>query len=166
MLSQIIHPNHCINYFFLNRLHCFYVDTSLSFYHHHRQSQNYIDDILNHLIECIRTDKYGDDYLSDGPDVRIIMCMFCGDPFSVETVLNSLMSDSTCVFSGDRSITLESFIGESKKKIEIIISSYHGANAFRDELVHGFILLYSAKRKASLATLKYGFLNLCFLFFF
>lgn len=136
-------------------LHCFYVDTTLSFYHHQRHNQNYIDDILNHLIECIRTDKYGDNYLGDGPDVRIIMCMFCGDPFSVETILNTLMSDPTCQFSGDRSITLETFIGESKRKIEIIISSYHGANAFRDELVHGFILLYSAKRKASLATLKY-----------
>lgn len=136
-------------------LHCFYVDTSLNFYHHRQsQRQNYIDDIINHLIECIRSEKYGDSYASDGPDVRIIMCMFCGDPYSVEGILNSLMSEPSCVFSGDRSITLEFFIGEHKRKIEIIISSYHGANAFRDELVHGFILLYSAKRKASLATLK------------
>lgn len=46
-------------------------------------------------------------------------------------------------------------MGECKRRVEVIISSFHGANAFRDELVHGFILVYSTKRKASLATLKY-----------
>lgn len=38
--------------------------------------------------------------------------------------------------------------------MEVIVSSYHGANAFREDLVHGFILVYSTKRKASLATLR------------
>lgn len=136
-------------------LHCYYVDTSLNFYHHRQnQHQSYVYDIINHLVDCIRTDKYSENYHSDGPDVRIILCMFCGDPYSFENILNPLMADPTCVLSGDRSITMETFIGDQKRIIEIIISSYHGANAFRDELVHGFILLFSAKRKASLATLK------------
>lgn len=86
---------------------------------------------------------------------RIIMCMFCGDPYSVENVLGPLLSHQCCFLSGDRSIVLETFLGESKRRVEVIISSFHGANAFRDELVHGFILVYSTKRKASLATLKY-----------
>lgn len=81
--------------------------------------------------------------------------MFCGDPYSVENVLGPLLSHQCCFLSGDRSIVLETFLGESKRRVEVIISSFHGANAFRDELVHGFILVYSTKRKASLATLKY-----------
>lgn len=88
--------------------------------------------------------------------------MFCGDPYSVENVLGPLLSHQCCFLSGDRSIVLETFLGESKRRVEVIISSFHGANAFRDELVHGFILVYSTKRKASLATLKSVF-NLYFI---
>lgn len=82
------------------------------------------------------------------------MCMFCDDPYSVESILAPLLSHQCCYLSGDRSIILETFLGSSKRKVEVIMSSYHGANAFREELVHGFILSYYAKRKASLATLK------------
>lgn len=88
------------------------------------------------------------------PDIRIILCMFCGDPFSVESVLQPLLAEPSCELTGDRSIIFETFLGDTKRKIEVIMSSYHGANAFRDELVHGFILLFSTKRRASLATLK------------
>lgn len=98
--------------------------------------------------------KPDDPYHMDSPDIRIILCMFCGDPFSVEGVLGSIMSEPSCRLTGERSVVFETFLGETKKKIEVIVSSYHGANAFRDELVHGFILLYSTKRRASLATLK------------
>lgn len=171
-------------------LHCLFVDTSLSYYSHHRtsQHQNYIYDVINHLIECVRMadmkrggvpgeeddddedglaveddddlDEYEDDvdrndeFAMNPPDIRIILCMFCGDPFSVESLLGPMMAEGNCTFTSDRSITVETFIGEQKRRIEIILSSYHGANAFRDELVHGFILLYSTKRRASLATLK------------
>ena len=134
-----------------------FIDTSLNFYQNRQsQHQNYIYDILNHLIECIRMSdpKHGDQYMMHGePDIRIIVCMFCGDPFSIETILSSIMSEPSCTLSGDRSIIFETFLGDTKRKIEVIMSSYHGANAFRDELVHGFILLYSTKRRASLATL-------------
>lgn len=88
------------------------------------------------------------------------MCMFCGDPYSVENVLGPLLSHQCCFLSGDRSIVLETFLGESKRRVEVIISSFHGANAFRDELVHGFILVYSTKRKASLATLNAFSMNI------
>lgn len=83
------------------------------------------------------------------------MCMFCDDQYSVDSLLAPLLSHQCCYSSvGDRSIILETFLGASKRKVEVIMSSYHGANAFREELVHGFILVYYAKRKASLATLK------------
>lgn len=171
-------------------LHCLFVDTSLTYYHHRTsQHQNYIYDIINHLIECVRmadmkseqgdgeNGPQGGDELDDedeeedeeeedtedldengfamnAPDIRIILCMFCGDPFPVEALLGPMMAEGNCSFTSDRSITAETFIGDQKRRVEIILSSYHGANAFRDELVHGFILLYSTKRRASLSTLK------------
>ena len=49
----------------------------------------------------------------------------------------------------------------SKQKIEVCISSYHNfvSKMFKDEeecdfLFHGFILVYSSKRKASFRTMK------------
>ncbi|XP_055713098.1 rho GTPase-activating protein 190 isoform X4 [Phlebotomus papatasi] len=144
-------------------LHGLFIDTSLNFYHHRQsQHQNYIYDIINHLIECLKSldPKPDDDPFNMNPDIRIILCMFCGDPFSVENVLSTLITDASCTLSSERSLILETFLGDTKRRIEIIVSSYHGANAFRDELVHGFILLYSTKRKASLSTLNAFSMNI------
>ncbi|XP_063868029.1 rho GTPase-activating protein 190-like isoform X13 [Scylla paramamosain] len=88
------------------------------------------------------------------PDIRIIMCMLCGDPYSVENVLSPLLNHQWCVVTGEQSISLQTFLDDCKRRVEVIVSSYHGANAFREDLVHGFILVYSTKRKASLATLR------------
>lgn len=88
------------------------------------------------------------------PDIRIIMCMLCGDPYSVENVLSPLLNHQWCAVTGDQSISLQTFLDDCKRRVEVIVSSYHGANAFREDLVHGFILVYSTKRKASLATLR------------
>jgi len=40
------------------------------------------------------------------------------------------------------------------------LSSYHSAIEFREELVHGFILVYSSRRKASIATLSAFSMNI------
>ena len=72
---------------------------------------------------------------------RIIMSMLCGDPYSVENVLGPLLSHQQCYLSGDRSLTLETQFCDSKRKVEVILSSYHSAMDFRDELIHGFILV-------------------------
>ena len=88
------------------------------------------------------------------------MCMLCGDPFAVENVLGPLLSHQSCFLSGDRSLTLETQLGETKRKVEVILSSYHSAMDFRDELIHGFILVYSVKRRASLSTLTAFSLNI------
>ncbi len=91
------------------------------------------------------------------PDVRIVMCLLCGDPYSVENVLGPLLRHQNSYLSGERSVALETQLGDAKRKVEVILSSYHSATDFRDELIHGFILVYSTKRKASLATLRYAF---------
>lgn len=80
--------------------------------------------------------------------------MFCDDPLSMDNLLSPFLNHECCYLSGERSIILETILGGLKRKVEIIFSSYHGANAFREELIHGFILTYYVNRKASLATLK------------
>ncbi|KAG6464644.1 hypothetical protein O3G_MSEX014645 [Manduca sexta] len=89
-----------------------------------------------------------------------MVCMFCDDPYSPERVLSPLLLHRNCFLTGDRSIVIETFLGDSKRKVEVIISSFHGATQFREELIHGFILIYSAKRKASLATLNAFSMNI------
>ncbi len=83
------------------------------------------------------------------------MCLLCGDPYSVENVLGPLLRHQNSYLSGERSIAIETQLGSDvKRKVEVILSSYHSANDFRDELIHGFILVYSTKRRASIATLR------------
>jgi glucocorticoid receptor DNA-binding factor 1 len=145
------------------KLHCILLDandyyTAISPQYQHK----FIDNVLNSVIEIMPFEdlKYKDVFPTEVPDIRIIMCMFCGDPFSIENVLTSMTNETACMSNGDRNITFELFLGDQKRRVEIILSSYHGANAFRDELVHGFILLYSTKRKASLATLNAFSINI------
>ncbi|XP_023223685.1 rho GTPase-activating protein 190-like isoform X3 [Centruroides sculpturatus] len=94
------------------------------------------------------------------PDIRIIMCMLCGDPYTIEHVLGPLLSHQCCFVTSPHTITLETYLGDSKRSVEVRVTSYHGANAYRDELVHGFILVYSTKRKASLSTLSAFSMNI------
>eukprot|EP00095_Tigriopus_kingsejongensis_P003293 maker-scaffold355_size198070-snap-gene-0.30 protein:Tk03293 transcript:maker-scaffold355_size198070-snap-gene-0.30-mRNA-1 annotation:"rho gtpase-activating protein 190 isoform x5" len=94
------------------------------------------------------------------PFPRIIMCLLCGDPYSVENVLGPLLKQQNCYLSGERSLALETQLGDHKRKVEVILSSYHSATDFRDELIHGFILVYSTRRKASLATLSAFSMNI------
>ena len=70
------------------------------------------------------------------PDIRIIMSMLCADPFSVESVLGPLLSHQCCFLSGNRSLTLETFLGDSKRRVEVVVTSYHSADSFR------YILFY------------------------
>lgn len=72
--------------------------------------------------------------LMDGscqPDIRIILSMLCADPFSVESVLGPLLSHQCCFLSGERSLTLETFLGDSKRRVEVVVTSYHSADSFR-----------------------------------
>lgn len=145
------------------RLHCILLDandyyTAISPQYQHK----FIDNVLNSVIEVMPFEdlKYKEVFPNENPDIRIIMCMFCGDPFSIENVLTSMTNEMGCMANGERNITFELFLGDQKRRVEVIMSSYHGANAFRDELVHGFILLYSTKRKASLSTLNAFSINI------
>ncbi|XP_015230758.1 PREDICTED: rho GTPase-activating protein 5 isoform X1 [Cyprinodon variegatus] len=91
-------------------------------------------------------------------DLRIVMSAMCWDPFSVDLILSPFL-DSHCCSAGQpgqsNTLILDKIIGEGRKRIQVTILSYHSAIGVRkDELVHGYILVYSAKRKASMATLR------------
>ncbi|XP_040172171.1 rho GTPase-activating protein 190 isoform X3 [Anopheles arabiensis] len=141
------------------KLHCVFIDEN-EFYISQQQTK-FINTTLNSVIDSIPFEdlKYGL-ALHELPDLRIIMSIFCGDPFSIENILSSMMLEQSCISAGERNIIFEMFLGDSKRRVELILSSYHGANAFRDDLIHGFILLYSSKRKASLSTLSAFSLNI------
>lgn len=47
--------------------------------------------------------------------------MFCDDPYSPERVLSPLLSHRACFLTGDRSIVIETFLGDSKRKVEVSI---------------------------------------------
>jgi len=125
-----------------------------------------VEDSLRSLVESIR---HRSGVLSIAPpmtegatqpDLRVIMCLHCGDPYSIEKVLGPLLGHSTCHQSGERSVCVEQQIDDKTKKVEVILSSYHSAIDFREELVHGFILVYSSRRKASIATLSAFSMNI------
>ncbi|CAG2108617.1 unnamed protein product [Medioppia subpectinata] len=87
------------------------------------------------------------------PDIRILVCMLCGDPFTIEQVMSPFLNQHMYYVTSSHSITIELMIGETKRFVELVSTSYHGAHTYRDELLHGFLLFYSCGRKASLATL-------------
>ena len=86
------------------------------------------------------------------------MCFMCGDDFSVDLPLAPLLNHQCCFVNSDRSekyptVTLETYLDNSKRKVEVTVLSYHSATRVQDALFHGYILIYSARRKASLASL-------------
>ncbi|CAI5780896.1 GTPase-activating 35 [Podarcis lilfordi] len=91
-------------------------------------------------------------------DLRIVMCLLCGDPFNADDIILPILQSQTCRPSqcgSSNSVLLEYPIGPHKRRIELSLLSYHSSFSIRKSwLVHGYILFYSAKRKASLAMLR------------
>ncbi|XP_067656083.1 rho GTPase-activating protein 190-like isoform X7 [Haliotis asinina] len=90
------------------------------------------------------------------PDIRISVCMMCGDEFTVDVPLGPFLNNEFCRVSpkAPHLITLDTFLEYQKQRIEIEVSSYHGDSHALQQVTHGYILVYSAKRKASLMTLR------------
>lgn len=85
------------------------------------------------------------------------MCHMCADPYSLELVLQPFLAMQTChVVTNDRYhvIQFDTFIADTKKKVEVILASYHEALLLREEFCHGYIMVYSAKRKASYSVIE------------
>ncbi|XP_006627687.1 rho GTPase-activating protein 35 [Lepisosteus oculatus] len=91
-------------------------------------------------------------------DMRIVMCVMCGDSYDVEQLLSPFLQPQHCRPSSlpgsGTSVLLELSVGCQRQSIELLILSYHSSFSLRkSRLVHGYITVYSAKRKASLETL-------------
>nr|XP_006821893.1 PREDICTED: rho GTPase-activating protein 5-like [Saccoglossus kowalevskii] len=90
------------------------------------------------------------------PDIKIQLCMMCGDPYPADLVLGPLVNHQCCWINPDKAqtIALDTFLGSEKRKVEVMAVSYHQATTLKQDLHHGYILAYSAKRKASFSMLK------------
>ncbi|XP_068854567.1 rho GTPase-activating protein 35 [Aphelocoma coerulescens] len=90
-------------------------------------------------------------------DLRIVMCLMCGDPVSADDVLLPILQAQTCrpAAGGAGAVLLELSVGPQRRRVELSLLSYHASFGLRkSRLVHGYIVFYAAKRKASLATLR------------
>uniref|UniRef100_A0A8C4R9U1 Rho GTPase activating protein 5 n=1 Tax=Eptatretus burgeri TaxID=7764 RepID=A0A8C4R9U1_EPTBU len=88
-------------------------------------------------------------------DLCVTMCVSCGDPFPPELVLTPLLESHSCTVSPSGGLALEVFLGIRRRRVEVIAMSYHAAGvARREDPPHGYILVYAARRRASLAALR------------
>ncbi|XP_076471931.1 rho GTPase-activating protein 190-like isoform X2 [Babylonia areolata] len=90
------------------------------------------------------------------PDLRIFMCLMCGDPFDLDLPLGPLLSSEGVKVPSDNpyALTLQAYLEGGRQLVEVEVSSYHGRPVPHRLLTHGYILVYSAQRHASLATLR------------
>ncbi|XP_041131661.1 rho GTPase-activating protein 5-like [Polyodon spathula] len=145
-----------------NKLQCTFVDLpSGTFPRKFNETQ--IKQALRGILEAL---KHNFDVMSPLPsikdmsetDLRIVMCAMCGDPFSVDLILSPFLDSHSCSAAQpgqNNTLVLDKIIGDSRRRIQITILSYHSSIGIRkDELVHGYILVYSAKRKSSMAMLR------------
>lgn len=96
--------------------------------------------------------------IKDSPDIRILLCLFCGDIYSVEQVItpfldHCLKTKNKIKVTSTSSFMIKIKINNVVKKVEFLLSSYHNAPVYRDELLHGFFLVFSTMRRASLSAL-------------
>ncbi|XP_014444803.2 LOW QUALITY PROTEIN: rho GTPase-activating protein 5 [Tupaia chinensis] len=145
-----------------HKLQCPFVDVPAGTYPR-KFNETQIKQALRGVLESV---KHNLDVVSPVPtnkdvseaDLRIVMCAMCGDPFSVDLILSPFLDSHSCSAAQagqNNSLMLDKIIGEKRRRIQITILSYHSSIGVRkDELVHGYILVYSAKRKASMGMLR------------
>ncbi|XP_016142236.1 rho GTPase-activating protein 35 [Sinocyclocheilus grahami] len=91
-------------------------------------------------------------------ELRIVMCLMCGDSYDTDQILAPFLLPQHCKPTSPQtsgtSVLLEQTISGHKRTIELSLMSYHASFATRkSRLVHGYIAVYSASRKASFETL-------------
>ncbi|XP_031588690.1 rho GTPase-activating protein 35 [Oreochromis aureus] len=91
-------------------------------------------------------------------DLRIVMCLMCGDTYDLDQLLAPFLLPQHCrpssSLGGGTSVLLDLSIGGQKQNIELSLLSFHSSLALRKTgLIHGYIAVYSTRRKASMETL-------------
>ncbi|XP_073673670.1 rho GTPase-activating protein 35 isoform X2 [Garra rufa] len=100
---------------------------------------------------------FRDSQQSTDGDLRIVMCLMCGDTYDVDQLLSPFLLPQHCRpssnLSSGTSVLLELSVGGQRQSIDLAVLSYHSSFSLRkSRLVHGYIAVYSAKRKASMET--------------
>ncbi|KAE8584853.1 hypothetical protein XENTR_v10021130 [Xenopus tropicalis] len=145
-----------------SKLQCFFLDAASTGMGYGRNiNEKQISLILRGLLES----KRNLNLVSSTPSIkdltdcelRIVMCLMCADIFNIEDVLNALKPHtyrpSQCGLGG--SVLLDLPIGSQKRRLELLLLSYHASfNVRKTRLVHGYMIFYAAKRRASLAMLR------------
>ena len=107
------------------------------------------DDLHYHSTSIVNVPKF---------DLNILVCMLCGDQYSVLKVLSPLLSNPNCSPSNENeySLIMESFFGLNKQLINIAVVAFHELAAISNmvHFVHGLILVYSPNRKASVRNIR------------
>ncbi|XP_023669493.1 rho GTPase-activating protein 35 isoform X2 [Paramormyrops kingsleyae] len=158
-----------------SKLQCVYLEPAASGIGYGRNvNEKQINQVLKTLLESRRSISLGSSspplplpplgfrdshhqHNSEG-DIRIVMCLMCGDSYDVDQLLAPFLLPQHCrpmsSLSSGTSVLLELMIGGQRQNIEFSILSYHSSFSLRKtRLVHGYIAAYSVSRKASLETL-------------
>lgn len=110
------------------------------------------------------------------PEIRILLCMMCGDPISPTQFLEllllpnslphnafypiskqSIVTDVGCLLAMDEESGATGDIDFSQlpsRYVEFVFTSYHGSYFHREDLIHGYILVYWSKRQASFSNMS------------
>ncbi|XP_077447785.1 rho GTPase-activating protein 35 [Stigmatopora argus] len=155
------------------RLQCSFLDpASPGVGYGHNVSESQINQVLRGLLDTRRSTSFGGGsppLLPEAPgpresphqpapeaDLRIVMCLMCGDAYDVEQLLSPFLARQHCrpMSNGGTSVLLEQTVAGHKLAIELSVLSYHASFTLRkSRLVHGYFAVYSVCRKASLETL-------------
>jgi len=93
--------------------------------------------------------------------------MMCSDPYHMKLPLQPFLNEQSFVVTSDPEtssmspeddnvFTVDVNLEYQKQKVEVTVTSYHGAHLLvqKQYIYHGYILVYCPKRRASLASLK------------
>uniref|UniRef100_A0A8C4Z6U1 Rho GTPase-activating protein 35 n=1 Tax=Gadus morhua TaxID=8049 RepID=A0A8C4Z6U1_GADMO len=156
------------------KLQCAYLDPASpgAGYGRNNVSEKQINQMLKGLLESRRSlgssspplpppsSAFRDPQAQPVPDavLRIVMCLMCGDTYDLEQLLAPFLMPQHCrpasSLSNGTSVLLELAVGAQRQSIELSLLSFHSSFALRkSRLVHGYIAVYSARRRASMENL-------------
>lgn len=155
------------------KLQCAYLDPASPGMGYGRNvNERQINQILKGVLELrrsigssspplpITTSSFRDSPSQQGleADLRIAVCLMCGDTYDLDQLLAPFLSPQHCrpasSLSSGTSVLLDLTVGAQRQNIELSLLSFHSSFSLRKtRLVHGYILVYSARRKASMETL-------------
>ncbi|KAK1785877.1 hypothetical protein P4O66_003244 [Electrophorus voltai] len=157
-----------------SKLQCTYLDPASPGVGYGRNvNEKQINQVLKSLLELPRPPgplasgsppshtppaRFRDSHAQQTSDLHIVMCLMCGDTYDVDQLLSPFLLPQHCKpstqLSSGTSVLLDLTVGCQRQTIDLTVLSYHSSFSLRkNQLVHGYIAVYSAKRKASMETL-------------